>query len=253
MKNRILAALAALTLFAGTASAQVMAWKDVQLQFVRAGNPIPPFPTASGNSNNGFYTGGLSNGGKAPQGAGVVNTSILAADTTQSIPIADHYFKRTPAFRAAAGGVLGSVGSGDTSAVFGILALKSTASTIDTIKVEKQISLDGLAWSTVDSVSASVQSISGTITIQPVAGDSCSIKLASVTQDINGNTIGAGAIFFRCNPFAESDNVTRLALVNVNYVRFIIWMTGGDQLNAGVNGGVYGKFSYPVGQYGQTQ
>lgn len=239
MKKILLAALAALTLV-GTAQAQEMSWKSVPLSFVRAGNPATPFPGLSGS---GFISGSLANGGK-----GGVGVAVSPQDTSQAIDIGDHYFRRAPALRAAAGGVAGSVSPGDTASTFGVLSIRSTSGTIDTVKVAKDVSLDGVAWTAIDSLSASVTSVSGTITVQPIVGDSCSVKLASVTTSIDGGTIGAGSILFHCNPFSTSaQGVSRLGMVDVRFVRFRIWMTPGDNVAAGSSGGLNATFSYPTG------
>lgn len=239
MKKILLAAIAALTLV-GTAQAQELSWKPVPLMFIRAGNPATSFPGLSGS---GFITGSLANGGK-----GGVGVAVSPQDTSQAIDIGDHYFRRTAAMRAAAGGVAGSVSPGDTAATFGILSIRSTSSTIDSVKVAKDVSLDGVTWTAIDSLSASVTSVSGTILVQPIAGDSCSVKLASVTTNIDGGAVGAGAIYFHCNPFSTSaQGVSRLGLADVRFVRFRIWMTPGDNVAAGSSGGLNATFSYPTG------
>jgi hypothetical protein len=239
MKNLFLAVLAALTL-ASPALAQTQ-WKNVPLTFVRVGNPSRF--SFSGQSGSGAQTSFLAN----VKLDGTYPNVNAYQDTTGPIPIHDHFSRRAAALRAAAGGVLGSVGTGDTSSVFGVLSLRSTSSAIDTIKVLKDVSLDGLNWLATDSLSASVYTNSGTITVQPIAGDSCSVKLAAIT-DINGGTSGAGSILFYCNPFAMTSNVTRVALVDVLYVRFRIQLTAADSNAASTNGGVTGTFSYPIAQ-----
>jgi hypothetical protein len=204
--------------------------KPVQLVFSRQGNPPTPF---AGGAN----ASPTMNGGKC--GSGV---ACMAQDTSQAIPIWDHILNRAETLRA-----LTPAGTSvDTLAFFGTLRLTSTVGTIDSIKVRRDVSADGLVWTAVDSLSYSIPNIvSGTILAQAV-GDSLGLKLTSVTSTIDGATIGSGAVSFYVNPLGVINGATRLAFKNFHYIRFRVSMSEADNIAAGLNGGVSATFSYPA-------
>lgn len=240
--NRVVGALLALSLCATAVTAQDRQSRTVPLTFVRVGNPIAPFASAGGS---GYITASMANGGKG--GTGV---AVAPWDTTVAIPIMDHAVFSIEQRRA----LTASATDVDTLVTFGTLKLHSTVSTIDSIKVARDVSGDGLTWTVLDSLPASIlPAVSGTILAQPIAGDSTSVKLAATVATIDGVSAGSGAITFYCKPNGRLDGASRLATKGINYIRFRVWMTPGDNVAAGAAGGVSGEFVYPVSAKAQFQ
>jgi len=236
MMKKILLALA-LVAIAAPSFAQAVKQKEVQLQFVRAGNPAWPFPNSSG--------GALLRGDVANQKSGEASAAVAFEnrDTTASIFVGDHIARLTPLYRSSTG-VSGSFGPGDTTAVLGTLNLRSSAAAIDSIKVLRQISNDGMVWATVDSLSYSV--ITQNSVFAQAAGDSLGVILAVSGNPTVGGLGGFGSVTFPASAFVTPSGVTRIAVNGFNYIRFIVKMTLSDQFLAGASGGVSGSFSYPA-------
>ena len=232
-----LAALLALTapslVFSAPTKVEDGRWREVALSFYRSGNPATPFPGASGSQ----ITSSIMNGGKC--GSGV---ACRARDTTAAIWVGDHAERDALRARTNAQSLT------DTLAVFGVLELRSTSGTIDSLMIHRDLSIDGFNWTAVDSCGLGGVSVGGTYLASVLAGDSLHIKLGSITNSIDGGTEGRGSVLFYGDPLELPNRRTKYAMIGFNYVRFRINMTESDNIAAGTTGGVQGWFKYPQGK-----
>lgn len=208
-------------------------WREVALSFARFGNPATPFANASGTS----IVSAVMNGGKC--GSGVV---CVARDTSQAIWLGDHAERDPLRTRTNAQSLT------DTLAVLGVLELRSSSGTIDSVMVHRDLSIDGWNWVAVDSCAIGGVSVGGTYLASVLAGDSLHIKLGSITTSIDGATEGRGSVWFYGDPLELPNRRTKFAMTGFNYIRFRLSMTGSDNIAAGSSGGLQGWFKYPQGK-----
>ena len=205
-------------------------WREEQLVFFRTGNPAHPFPAASGQS----IVSNVMNGGKC--GSGVV---CVARDTSGAIWVGDHAERNPLSARVNAISLV------DTAAVFGVLRLKSSPGTVDSLMIHRDLSIDGYNWTAVDSCGLGGVLVAGTYLPSVLAGDSLAIDLGTITTTIDGGSEGRGGVLFYGDPLELPNRRTKFAMSGFNYIRFRISMSAGDNIAAGSTGGVQGWFSYP--------
>lgn len=229
MKKLLLAALAAFTLV-GTAQAGSFFVKNVPLTFVRTS-------AGADNPGGGSYSTPLANGNHGAN-AGV---ALVFQDTTGAIFVGDHFIKSVPQFRTMP--VVASALLADSS-WFGSLTLSGSASTIDSLYLFRDVSVDGVTWTAQDSIGGHI--ISGTAQVVTGAVSDSAQFIAPAVSTISGAVRTALGLSFTANPFFGTAGVTAQATVGVNYIRFRLHMTAGDFAAAGSNNGVSGTFSYPA-------
>jgi len=230
MKNRILiAALAALTLV-GTAQAGAFFVKSVPLTFVRTS-------TGADNPNGGTYSTFIANGNHGAN-AGV---ALVFQDTTGAIPVNDHFIKGVPLYRTMP--VVATALLADSS-WFGTLSLSGSSSTIDSLYLFRDVSVDGITWRAQDSIGGHIISDRAQIVTGAVS-DSAQFVAASVSN-ISGAVSTRLGLSFTANPWFNTAGVTAQATVGINFIRVRLHMTAGDFAAAGSTNGVTGTFSYPA-------
>jgi len=209
--------------FAADASAQV---RVVDLNFRRIENRNGETVFTSYDVANGF------------RDFNFINPASPPSDTTAPVAIYDHFYRFNNHGVAAFPGS----GSAADSVFLGALSLEGTSSTIDTFVVYRQISVDGISWTSADSAGYSHAIGTGT--------DYATDATLTYARGI-GSTLDLGpakrlTLLYFGHPNMTASGITRRAIRDVNFVRFIVTMTGGDAYNAGRNNGLRARFTYPT-------
>lgn len=227
MKKILSLAVFVAALFSGLVTDAVAQTKVADLNFRRTEDRAGTTIFSSYDIANGF------------RGFTAANPASAYSDTTQALPVFDHFY------RFNNHGVSGFPGSGTLadSVFFGTLTLEGTQSTIDSLTVTQQISSDGTTWVTCDSLPASQVVGTGTNIVSAIAGTTVSV-IATTAPEFAGAT--RATLLFYGYPNMKASGITRNAIRDVNYVRFIVLMTGGDLYNAGRYNGVRARFTYPT-------
>ena len=232
IRKIINAAMAALTL-----------WTVVYPPLVSASNlqykvvPIYWLRTDAVTNPNSQYSQQLSDGNHPAAGKSI---AVAPQDTSQAIDISDLYWRRMVLARTT------YPGSGVAAdSLFGFsISLHSTASTIDTVLLKWQTSLDGINWTAVDSIGQHISSPQWTTGFAAVGADSMRLVFSTRTN-INGSTEGNASINFSIYPGMANSGISGMGIADVRFVRFIIHMSPGDFAAAGTTGGVTAQFVYP--------
>jgi len=233
MKKILLAALAALTLF-GSMDAQAGSYsiKTTSLVWQRTDNAV--------NSSSQISTF-LSDGNHTAAGRGV---AVPVQDTSSMIDITDHFWRRLVLSKATFPGT----GVGSDSTFFGVLTLHGTASSIDTVNVFRDTSIDGLTWVVVDSAAYHISTPQWAAGITAAGSDSLRY-IFSTRTNMGGSTESNSSTVFSCYPGMPNVGISGMGISDVRFIRFRIHLSPGDYAaaGAGVNG-VTGQFLYPIEQ-----
>lgn len=237
MKNRILKLLVPLLAmcFASTAFASRVLPKTVQIQWERTTG------VTDGTSSVGTYSTPLANG--VHGNAAGVAPAATTRDTSQGIFVGDHWAndsKLTPI------GVLTDIAN-DSLGIYGTLHLQSTKNSLDSIVIVRQWSNDNQRWNTVDSVGGHFVAADSLINGSSAVTDS--IKAVNgVVGGVQDKTSGIVPRIVNyswpCNPRMGPQVVTAIAGQGFQYIRFIVTMTNGDYVAAGLSDGWRGWFTY---------
>lgn len=167
-------------------------------------------------------------------GAGV---ACAHRDTSEAIYVGDWYWG------IARGAVARPIIGNDTSFVLGTLYMTAQGTAgADTVTVWRDVSADGLNWTTPDSASASLAA--GSNLSQDASDSTTTIMTAVPVPATPSSTSRSGAITYRASPWMPSGGVTRLSTTDVQYVRFRVRMTTGDGALSGA--GVQLRWQYPA-------
>lgn len=223
--------LSALLLFgvlsSASAFAQTLYPKDQQVFWVRNG---VSFALANGVRDN---------------VAGVAPTATTR-DTSGAFDVRDHWTAFARVMRSVNGGVAGSLVQ-DTTGTFGTLTLRSTKNSLDSISIVRQWSSDGSRWNTVDSIGGHFVNADSLISASSAATDSVRALNGVVTSGASRVTGIAQRVVnytWNCHPLYTADQVTSLATNGINFIRFIVTMSHGDYVGAGLTDGWTGEFRY---------
>jgi hypothetical protein len=228
MKKILIGALAVMAL-AGHAWAGNFTVKNVPLVFIRSD---------AGVNTSGQVTVSLSDGNHPAANRGV---AIPAQDTSQAINIEDHWWRRLLLTKSGFPGT----GVASDSVSLGTLYIKSTSSTVDTIHVFRDTSVDGFNWTAVDSAAQHISSPQWAAGVYAVGVDSLRLILTTRTN-ISGITEGNGTISMTCYPGMSNVGVSGMGIADVRFIRFRFHLSAGDFVAAGTTGGITASFSYPV-------
>jgi hypothetical protein len=208
--------------------------KRVPLVAARNSN-LADNPYVATNPGQTAYTSSLLNGWHGAAASGTTGIGALGTmDTTAAIDVREHWLKTRVVYLQAP-----LVADLADSTFFGTLKLTSTASTIDTVTIQRDVSVDGITWTVVDSIAGHV--ISDTA---PIFQQSQTLDSTRVIMPASGSVTAYGA-GWDVYPFGPKTGVTALALEGVNFIRFRIHMTPGDYAAAGATGGIRGTFEFP--------
>jgi hypothetical protein len=237
-------ALGILTSFAHDASAQGSYFpKKVPIvwQRLNAGsdNPFGSLPVAQP------YGTDLSNGNHNAANLGV---AVGVEDTSQAIPIFDHWLKAAQSMRSTP--AFASTLLADSS-WGGSILFTTNSSTIDTVTYFLDHSVDGKVWTVRDSLQGHVISDRLALTLGAVS-DSARVALASFSA-ANGAVGTSAGISITMNPYFSPGGVTAQSIVGINYLRLRVHMTPGDFAAAGATRGIRADFVYPAVDANQNQ
>lgn len=169
-----------------------------------------------------------------------LGVAVGVEDTTVAIDVRDHWLNAVGALRPAGASVL----TGD-STWFCDLLLRSNSSTIDSVTYFRDVSVDGMTWTVLDSLQGHVVSDRLALTLGAVS-DSGRVALASFSTPAGAVGTAAG-LSFNCVPTAMGRaGITALSIQGVRFIRFRLHMTPGDFAAAGTTRGITAEVVYPA-------
>lgn len=168
-------------------------------------------------------------------GAGVI---CVAQDSSSSIDVSDWFENNRRIYTAE------PIIASDTLSRFGTLLVRAAGGALaDTLTIFRDVSVDGVTWSVVDSIAGHVNAIGGSHTSSAVS-DSLVLIMTNVTNP-GGGTSRVGSYTWNASPFTVITGITALAGRNFNFIRFRIHMSAGDGAGAS-DRGVSAQFMYPA-------
>ncbi len=169
-------------------------------------------------------------------GAGV---SCVAQDTSDIIDTSDWFEQNRRIYTAE------PIIASDTLSRFGTLLVRAAGGALaDTVTIYRDVSVDGVTWTVIDSIAGHVNAIGGSHTSSAIS-DSLVLIMTNVASP-SGSSNRVGSYTWNASPFMTITGISALAARNFFYIRFRIHMTAGDGASTLSSRGVSAQFSYPA-------